>query len=60
MDTDRCPRNHEAMKRDERLWLSLKFVGLQKFLDDMPIIEQRNCPACNSTLGREVVAEVQS
>ena len=47
---------HQAMKADDRLWLSLKFIGVQD-LGDGERLELRNC-SCASTLSRVIGVEV--
>ena len=46
--------SHEAAKADEAAWQKLRLVMPQQpFEAGEPWIEQRNCPECGSTLGRE-------
>jgi len=51
----RCTADREALKKDDKAWAALKFVGIQRLFDDEPAIELRDCPCgCRSTLCREV------
>lgn len=46
---------HSALRKSDRLWSSLAFVGIQG--DSLGgLLEQRLCPACGSTLARTTTA----
>ena len=49
------PAAHDAVKKDDRAWRALTFIGVLQ-MDDEPALELRNC-RCGSTLGREVAAQ---
>ncbi len=48
---------HEAMKRDPKVWASLKLVGIQRFLPGEPVMVLKNC-SCGSTIGIETMEDV--
>ncbi len=48
---------HDALKRSPA-WSELPYVGVLPGCDGEPDVELRNCPACESTLGRELEGDL--
>lgn len=48
-----APEVHDAMKRDERVWSSLAWVGVQD-ADTPYALTLRNCSHCTTTLVKAV------